>query len=296
AHLKKLSKLGQSIAEDPHSKKWLKEYEDAESKFQKIGGYDYESEASQVIRGLGFTNEDYTKLVHEFSSGWQMRIVLARLLLNKPDLLLLDEPTNHLDIESIQWLENYLQNFDGAMIIVSHDRFFLDKFLQSSKGAISIYEIDFSRFRKYRTNYTGYLQESQIRKQRLLQLAKIQAKRISEIKEFIVRNRANKSKAKLVKSREKYLKRMERIQIESERKKIRVCFPIEKVHSRRLIELKNVGKRYGEKMVFQHINLSIERGDKIALIGKNGAGKSTLCRIIAGHEKSTDGKRRASEK
>jgi ATP-binding cassette subfamily F protein 3 len=295
-HLEKLSKLRTAIAEDPHSKKLFKEYEDAENRFQKIGGYDYETEAYKVIHGLGFTQGDHAKLVQEFSSGWQMRIILARLLLNKPDLLLLDEPTNHLDIESIQWLENYLQNFKGAIIIVSHDRFFLDTFLQSSKGAFGIYEVDIGRFRIYRTNYTGYLQESQVRKQRMLQLAKTQTRRITEIREFIERNRANKSKAKLVKSREKYLERMERIQVESDRKTIQVSFPVEEIHSRRLVELKNVRKKYGEKVVFQHLNVCIERNDKIALIGKNGAGKSTLCRIIAGYEEPSEGERKASEK
>jgi len=295
-HLEKLSKLRTAIAEDPYSKKLFKEYEDAENRFQKIGGYDYEAEAYKVIHGLGFTKDDHIKLVQEFSSGWQMRIILARLLLNKPDLLLLDEPTNHLDIESIQWLENYLQNFKGAIIIVSHDRFFLDKFLQGSKGTFGIYEIDTGSFRKYRTNYTGYLQESRMRKQRMLQLAKTQTKRISEIREFIERNRANKSKAKLVKSREKYLERMERIQVESERKTIQVRFPVEEIHSRRLIELKNIEKKYEEKVVFQHIDLCIERSDKIALIGKNGAGKSTLCRIIAGYEEPSKGERKVSKK
>jgi ATP-binding cassette subfamily F protein 3 len=295
-YLEKMSQLRTAIAEDPYSKKLFKEYEDTESTFQKIGGYDYEAEAYKVIHGLGFTQDDHTKLVQEFSSGWQMRIVLARLLLNNPDLLLLDEPTNHLDIESIQWLENYLQNFKGALIVVSHDRFFLDKFLQGSKGSFGIYEIDIGTFRTYRTNYTGYLQESQIRKQRMLQLAKIQTKRITEIKEFIARNRANKSKAKLVKSREKYLERIERIQVESDRKAIQIRFPVEEIHSRRLVELKNVKKTYDEKVVFQHINVCIERSDKIALIGKNGVGKSTLCRIIAGYETPSEGKRRASEK
>jgi ATP-binding cassette subfamily F protein 3 len=295
-YLDKLSKLRTAITEDPYSKNLFKEYGDTENIFQKIGGYDYEAETYKVIHGLGFTKDDHKKLVQEFSSGWQMRIVLARLLLNKPDLLLLDEPTNHLDIESIQWLENYLQNFKGAIIIVSHDRFFLDKFLQGSKGTFGIYEIDIGNFRKYRTNYTGYLQESQTRKQHMLQLAKTQTKRITEIREFIERNRANKSKAKLVKSREKYLERIGRIQVESDRKTIHVHFPVEEIHSQRLIELKNIKKKYEDKVVFQHIDVCIERGDKIALIGKNGVGKSTLCRIIAGYEEPNEGKRKASEK
>ena len=295
-YLKNLSRIGKVVSEHPHSRVHLKQYETAEDNFHRIGGYNYEAEAYKVIHGLGFTHDDYKRLVQEFSSGWQMRIVLARILLNKPDLLLLDEPTNHLDIDSIQWLENYLQSFKGAMIVVSHDRYFLDKILQTPKGTSGIWEIDFGMFRRYRTNYTGYLQESRFRKERLIHLAKIQEKRIAEIKEFIARNKANKSKARIVKSREKYLERIERVQVESQRKKIKVKFPVEPVHSRRLVQLKNVSKTYDGKPVFKGINLSIERGNKIALIGKNGAGKSTLCRIIAGRERATTGERRVSEK
>ncbi len=295
-HLSRLAKLRKLMSENPSSQELLRRYEVAEDRFHRFGGYDYESEAHKIIHGLGFNRDDHTTDVQVFSSGWQMRIVLARILLNKPDLLLLDEPTNHLDIESIQWLENYLLNFKGAMIVVSHDRYFLDRILQTPKGTIGIWEIDQGIFRRYRTNYTGYLHESQARKQRVLQLANVQEKRLREIKEFIMRNRANKSKAKLVKSREKYLERIELIQRETERKKIRVRFPVKEVHSRRLVELKNISKEYDGMMVFSNINLTIQRGGRIALIGKNGAGKSTLCRIIAGHERPTHGERNISEK
>lgn len=295
-HLETLSGLGESIEESPHSKAKLTAYARAEEEFRSFGGYDYEAEAYKVIHGLGFIESDYKKPVQEFSSGWQMRIVLARLLLNKPDLLLLDEPTNHLDIESIEWLENYLESFRGALMIVSHDRYFLDRVLRTPNGITGIYEIDFGATRYYRTNYTGYLQESRIRKQRIIQHAKTQERRIREIEDFIARNRANKAKARLVKSREKYLARMERVQIESERKKIRVKFPVEVIHSRRIIELKNVGMTYDNKKVLDNINVTIEKGDRIALIGKNGAGKSTLCRIIAGSETATFGTRKGSEK
>ena len=296
SHLSNLSRLGELISEKPHSKELMKRYETAEDDFQKIGGYSYESEAYKVIAGLGFMQDDYKKSVEEFSSGWQMRIILARLLLNNPDILMLDEPTNHLDIESIQWLENYLQNFKGSMIIVSHDRYFLDNILRDAKGTTGILELDSGTFRKYRTNFTGYLHESEMRKQRLIQLAKTQEKKINEIKEFIARNKANKARTSLVKSREKYLERLDRIEIERERKKIKVRFPVAEIHTQRLVELKDISKGYDGKMVFKDIDLSIQRGDKIALIGKNGAGKSTLCRIIAGYEKPTEGIRKVSER
>lgn len=295
-HLKRLSEIGKSLEKNPYSKERLKEYTRAEDEFHRFGGYDYEAKGYKVVHGLGFVKDDYNKLVQEFSSGWQMRIVLARLLLNKPDLLLLDEPTNHLDIESIEWLENYLENFEGAIIIVSHDRYFLDRILKTPKGEIGVYEIDSGEMRRYRTNYSGYLKESQIRKQRIVHLAKIQQRRIKEIKEFIARNRANKKKARLVKSREKYLARMARIQVESERKKMKVCFPIQTIHSRRIVELKDIGMKYDTKTVLNNVNFAIEKGDRIAFIGKNGVGKSTLCRIIAGYEEPTCGIRKSSEK
>lgn len=295
-NLKKLSTLQCMMTENPYSKELMKQYQVAEDYFHKMGGYNYESEAYKVINGLGFTEDDYNKSVEDFSSGWQMRIVLARFLLNRPDLLLLDEPTNHLDIESLEWLENYLQDCKGAMIVVSHDRYFLDKILQTSKGTIGIFEINFGTFKKYHTNYTGYLHESLMRKQKLIEMAKNQQRKIEEIKEFIVRNKANKSKAGIVKSREKYLERLEIIQIESDRKKIRVGFPVEEIYSPQVVELKKVSKFYNSKKIFEGVNVSIKNGNKIALIGKNGAGKSSLCRIIAGIDEPTSGMRWASEK
>lgn len=296
ACLNKLSRLREQITAAPHSRDLLQAYEQAEDRFHAIGGYQYEAEAQRVIAGLGFTDTEHDKRVEEFSSGWQMRIVLARILLSKPDLLLLDEPTNHLDIESIQWLEEYLGRFKGAMIVVSHDRYFLDRLLKNSRGISIIWEIDFGAFRTYRTDYTGYLRQSMARKERLLHRARVQEKRIQEIREFIARNKANKSKARLVKSREKYLERMERVQIEQARRNIRLDFPMAEIHSRRLVELQNVDKSYHGLPVLKHVNLVIENGEKIALIGKNGAGKSTLSRIISGLEEPTMGARKASER
>jgi ATP-binding cassette subfamily F protein 3 len=294
--LTELTKTREQFSAKPQSKALMKQYEAAESRFEAMGGYKYESEAHKVLTGLGFVTAEIDKPVSDFSSGWQMRIVLARILLSKPDLLLLDEPTNHLDIESIQWLEDYLRNFRGAIVIVSHDRYFLDRILHSTDGAAGIWEIDMGTFRTYRTDYTGYLQQAEARKQRLLHRAKVQEKRIREIREFIARNKANKSKARLVRSREKYLARMEQVQIEQERRKIRLDFPSVEIHSRRLVELQDVTKTYGAHSVFKGVDLVIEKGDRVALIGKNGAGKSTLSRILCGVEKPSSGIRRASEK
>ncbi|OPX17864.1 hypothetical protein BXT86_04230 [candidate division WOR-3 bacterium 4484_100] len=294
--LERLTKLQTELSKKSNNRQIIRAYESEEERFLRMGGYDYEAEAYKVIAGLGFVKEDYEKKVDEFSSGWQMRIVLARILLNRPELLLLDEPTNHLDIESILWLENYLLNFKGAMVVVSHDRYFLDKILQVKTGATGILEVNQGRFRKYRTNYTGYLRESQIRKERLQHQAKVQERRIKQIKEFIMRNRANKSKAKIVKSREKYLEKLKPVEVEKEHKQIKVRFPLAGIYSKRIVQLAGVSKYYGSKKIFENLNLTVEKGERIALLGKNGAGKSTLCRIIAGYEPPDSGVRWSSEK
>ncbi len=296
ALLARIREIEKRMAAAPRDANIIREYERIHDEFNHHGGYDFESRARKIVLGLGFATEDFARPVEQFSSGWQMRMVLARLLLLDPDLLLLDEPTNHLDIESIQWLEEYLVQYQGAILVVSHDRFFLDRVLKTGDGVSGIWELDFGRFERYRANYSAYLQESQARKQRITQLAKTQQRKIVEIKDFIARNKANKKKAGVVKSREKTLERMEIIEVEAERKKIRVNFPVEPIFSRQVVQLKNINKVYDGKTVLQNISTVIERGNKIALIGKNGAGKSTLCRIIAGIEEPTAGERKASDK
>ena len=296
ACLRAVAAAREEMGAAPHSKEARRACEQAEERFLHLGGYEYETRAHRVLAGLGFEAGDHGRKVEEFSSGWQMRIVLARILLDRPGLLLLDEPTNHLDIESIQWLEDHLRGFGGAIVVVSHDRYFLDNVLQGCSGIAGIWEIDGGLFHAYRTNYTGFLRQSAQRKERLVHLARVQEERVGQIKEFIARNKATKSKARVVKSREKYLARLERVEVEQERRGIRVDFPVAPVHSRRLLELRNVTKIYDGKVVLRSIDLVVEKGDKIALIGKNGAGKSTLGRIICGFEEPTRGERRGSER
>lgn len=296
ARMRRLAELEHALSVDPASREILTAYAEAQQAFQHIGGYDYEAEAHKVAAGLGFMTSDMTRLLAQFSGGWRMRGVLARLLLNRPDVLLLDEPTNHLDIESIEWLEQYLASFRGAIVVVSHDRYLLDHVLQHGPAVNGIFEIDGGRFERYRTNYTGYLTEVEARRERREKAVKEQQKEIADIKDFIARNKANKKKAGVVKSREKYLERLEVIQEEPARKRIRVKFPTAEVQSPMLVSLHGVRMDYGPTRVFADLTLTINTGDKIALIGKNGAGKSTLCRIIAGVDAPTSGTRSASEK
>lgn len=295
-HMECLADIRSEMSQTPDSRDLMRRYEKAEDAFHQFGGYEYETETYKILHGLGFEKVDHKKPVETFSSGWQMRIVLARMLLNRPDVLLLDEPTNHLDIESIEWLENYLEHFSGALLIVSHDRYFLDKILQMTQGTSGIIELDAGLCRRYRSNYSGYLRESAQRKERLLHMAEVQNRKIAEIKDFIARNKANKKKARLVRSREKYLERLERIQVETERKKMHVQFPVEEVHSKRLIVLDKIKQTYDHQDVLRNISLTVEQGDHIAIIGKNGAGKSTLCRIIGGYEQPGQGVRSTSER
>ncbi len=254
-----------------------------EAQFRARDGYALEAQVGTVLTGLGFRKEDWHRATEEFSGGWQMRIALGKLLLQKPNLLLLDEPTNHLDLETRNWLEEYLANYPNAFVLISHDRYFLDV---TVKKTVEIWN---KRVQFYSGNYEKYLAQREERKTQLESSYRNQREKIEQLEAFINRFRYQATKAKQVQSRIKELERMERIEIPPEEKTIHFRFPQPKPSGRIVAEFKTVAKSYGEKEVFRDVNFMIERGDRVALIGLNGAGKSTLIRMLANDEPLTAG-------
>ncbi|MDL1894510.1 ATP-binding cassette domain-containing protein, partial [Sphingobacteriales bacterium CHB3] len=240
----------------------------------------------KVLLGLGFSVEDLDRQTDEFSGGWQMRIALAKLLLTQPSLLLLDEPTNHLDLDSLQWLEEYLQSYEGAVMIVSHDRRFLDNMTTKT------YELSLGNLTEYAGNFSFYLEEKEERKQLTLAAYKNQQQQIKQTERFIERFRYKSTKARQVQSRVKMLEKMDLVEIEDEEGGIHFKFPPAPSSGRSVLEIRNLHKSYGSKRIFDGIDFDIDRGDRIAFVGVNGAGKSTLSRIIAGVEPFEGGERK----
>src|SRR4051794_6863526 len=257
-----------------------------DGEFRAHDGYAIEAQVGAVLGGLGFRKEDWQRPTEEFSGGWQMRIALAKLLLQKPNLLLLDEPTNHLDLESRNWLEDYLAQYEHAYVLISHDRYFLD--VTVAKTA----EIWNKRVHFYSGNYDKYLAQKEARRTQLGSAYKNQRDKIEQLEAFINRFRAQATKAKQVQSRIKELEKIERIEIPPDEKTIHFSFPQPKPSGRVVAEFKGVAKSYGAKQVFSNVDFTIERGDRIALVGVNGAGKSTLIKILAGAEQPTAGEYR----
>ncbi len=257
-----------------------------EHEFQTRDGYATEAKVGTVLTGLGFNKEDWPRLTDEFSGGWQMRIALAKLLLQQPNLLLLDEPTNHLDLEARNWLEDYLNDYPYAFVVISHDRYFLDVTVKK------IVEIWNKNIHFYPGNYEKYLAQKTQRREQLEAAYRNQRERIEQVEAFISRFRYQATKAKQVQSRIKELDRIERIEIPPEERTIHFSFPQPKPSGRIVAELNGLAKSYGQKEVFRDVGFMIERGDRIALVGVNGAGKSTLIKLLAGREAPTAGEYR----
>ena len=263
----------------------LNEFGQVQHQLENIGSYTLQADIERVLMGLGFNEKDFSRSTTEFSGGWLMRIALAKLLLRQPTYLLLDEPTNHLDIESLQWIESFLRNYDGTVIIVSHDRAFLDsvtkRTLALRRGNLDDYAGNFSFYEK------KYAEEQELLKKQY----ENQQKERKQTQEFIDRFRYKATKAKQVQSRIKQLEKMEEIELDEEQSEISFSFPPPERSGQVVLKLRDLVKNYDENTVFDGIDYEIERGDKIAVVGPNGAGKSTLIRILAGIEPITDGKR-----
>ena len=287
---KELEQLTASMAElnhtSPEYEQVAERYHRIEHEFRTHDGYAIEAQVGTVLAGLGFRTEDWHRLTDEFSGGWQMRIALAKLLLQKPNLLLLDEPTNHLDLESRNWLEEYLSNYPYAFVLISHDRYFLDVTINR------LVEIWNKKIWVYSGNYEKYLMQKQQRQEQLEAAYRNQRERIEQLEIFINRFRYQATKAKQVQSRIKELEKMERIELPEEERTIHFSFPQPKPSGRLVAEFADVAKAYGEKEVFRDVRFTIERGDRIALVGVNGAGKSTLIKLLAGTEPLSQGEYR----
>ncbi len=247
-----------------------------QEEFSRLGGYEAQSNAEKVLEGIGFTTEDISRPMSEFSGGWRMRVMLAKLLLQQPSILMLDEPTNHLDIISIQWLEGYLKNYPGAIIVISHDRKFLDNVINTTV------EVANKKLNMYSGNYSFYEQDKVLKEELHHNTFVNQQKKIKQTEQFINRFRAKSSKAKQVQSRVKTLERMDKIEdIAQAAKGVNLKFKLTQQPGKEIVSINKIDKTYGDLEIFKEASAKIERGDKIALIGANGKGKSTLLKLIA---------------
>jgi ATP-binding cassette subfamily F protein 3 len=255
----------------------LQEMGALQTAFESVHGYDLETKAQAILRGMGFHDDDFDRPIAELSGGWRMRVALSRLLLEQPDLLLMDEPTNHLDLESLLWLEDFLLTWPGALIVISHDRYFLNRMVTH------IADLDRGIIDLYAGNYDHFEGEKRQRYEALVNAAKNQQREIDSAEAFIRRFRAKNTKSKQVQQKMRQLEKTERIDAPSlERKTIRFSFPQPPRTGRMVAEVKHVRKAYGDKPVYKRLDLVLERGEKIALVGPNGAGKSTLLKLLAG--------------
>jgi ATP-binding cassette subfamily F protein 3 len=283
---KEIEVLGVEL-EKTGDEKTLHEYSDKLHELETLGGYNIHHKTEEVLQGLGFSNADLQRPYKEFSGGWRMRVLLAKMILQQPDLLLMDEPTNHLDLPSIEWLEKYLLHYQGSVVIVSHDKYFLNRMVTK------IVEVYQKQLHIYNGNYDYYEKEKAIRIEMQQKAYDNQQDYIRQNERLVERFRAKASKAAMAQSIMKKLDKLERIEdVEIERPNIRINFRVDKTPGRVLVELKDVSKAFGDNVIIKNSSIEIDRGDKIALIGANGKGKSTLLRIIAGVENFSEGERK----
>lgn len=276
---KEIETLGKQLEQNHEDEQLLIKYTDALHEMDVLDGYNIHYKAEEVLHGLGFSNEDLNKPYKQFSGGWRMRVLLAKMILQSPDVLLLDEPTNHLDLPSIEWLERYLINYKGSVVIVSHDKFFLNRMVNK------IVELYQKELHIYPGNYDYYEQEKLVRIDMQQKAYENQQDYIRQNERLIERFRAKASKAAMAQSLIKKLDKLERIEdVQLERPDIRINFQMDKTPGKVLVSLKHIAKRFGDNVILEDASAEIERGDKIALIGANGKGKSTLLRIVAGTE------------
>jgi ATP-binding cassette subfamily F protein 3 len=251
-------------------------YGELQHRFEALGGYRLESQARAILSGLGFRADEVARPLTAFSGGWRMRAALARLLLLAPSLLLLDEPTNHLDLASLAWLEDFLRGYDGTVVVVSHDRYFLNRMVTS------IADLTPEGLVVYPGDYDDFLVEREARRELLEARARNQAKRIAEVERFIERFRYKATKARQVQSRIKMLDKVDRLEVPGARRQVHFAFPEPPRTGRRVATLAGIHKAYGDNVVYSGVDVTVERGERLALVGDNGAGKSTLLKMMAG--------------
>ncbi len=280
----KILSLSEAISKDHNNMELINKLGDAQHRFESLGGWNLEDKAKKILSGLGFSDEKFTQPMDVFSGGWRMRVALASILLQEPDILFLDEPTNHLDLEATIWLELFLSNWRGGLVMISHDRAFLDRSINN------ILEIDLKKITLYYGNYTKFTEEKALRMEQHKNAYRNQQKQIKDTERFIERFRSKNTKATQVQSRVKMLDKLEKIEAPTEQKhSMHLRLPQPKRLPLNVASCRNVTKHYGNIEVFNNMDMLVERGQKIGLVGHNGAGKSTLLKMLAGVESVSSG-------